>query len=170
MSVNVIFARGKNGEFAMSDGSLPWRQGGVVSDDAKEDMRRFREMTIGNTVVMGFNTFTTMNRFLPERENIVVGRGKSTLFDALKDSCRKEIFVIGGAKLLHETFASGLVDGKIFETVFDCGFNGASVFYKDEIDTDEFELESEEKHGICIFRVFRRKNKNILEKVQKGLE
>lgn len=48
------------------DGELPWR--------IPEDMRHFREVTTGHTVVMGRVTFDSIGRPLPNRTNIVVTR------------------------------------------------------------------------------------------------
>ena len=45
---------------------LPWR--------LAEDMKRFRELTVGHAVIMGRKTWESLPRALPERQNIVVTR------------------------------------------------------------------------------------------------
>jgi dihydrofolate reductase len=48
------------------DGDIPWR--------IPEDMRHFREVTTGSSVVMGRRTYESIGRPLPRRTNIVVTR------------------------------------------------------------------------------------------------
>ncbi len=45
---------------------LPWR--------LADDLRRFRALTVGHTVIMGRKTWESLPRALPERQNIVVTR------------------------------------------------------------------------------------------------
>ena len=45
---------------------LPWR--------LADDMKRFRELTTGHTIIMGRKTWESLPRALPERQNIVVTR------------------------------------------------------------------------------------------------
>ncbi len=87
------------------EGGLPWR--------LPEDMRRFRELTLGHVVVMGRKTWDSLpDRFrpLPGRRNIVVTRNDlwrgdgaeraGSLEDALallEDA--DHVFVIGGGEL-----------------------------------------------------------------------
>ena len=78
------------------------------------DLRRFKALTTGHTVVMGRRTFESLPKgALPNRRNIVLSRqvGASfpgaetfaTLRDALA-SCRQgeQVFVIGGASVYKE--------------------------------------------------------------------
>ena len=46
--------------------TLPWHSGA--------DLRRFKSLTTGNTVIMGRRTYESIGRFLPKRFNIVVSR------------------------------------------------------------------------------------------------
>ena len=72
--LNGIFARGLNGEFSLSDGNLPWKNVPELSEDAKNDMAHFKNMTMGGIVIMGFNTYRTFMKPLPERINVVIDR------------------------------------------------------------------------------------------------
>ena len=72
--LNAIFARGLNGEFSLSDGSLPWKNVPELSEDAKNDMTHFKKVTMGGIVIMGFNTYRTFKKPLPERINVVIDR------------------------------------------------------------------------------------------------
>lgn len=74
-----------------------------------EDMRFFKRMTMGSTVVMGSKTFTSIGRALPGRRNIVLSRqdmlskdvevvhSRQELMNIIRDL--KLVFVIGGASL-----------------------------------------------------------------------
>ena len=84
------------------DGKLPWR--------IPDDLRRFRTLTTGHTVVMGRRTWESLPRALPDRQNIVVTRDPAyrapgaivarTLDDALARAERPPpVFCIGGGEL-----------------------------------------------------------------------
>lgn len=83
------------------------------------DMKRFKALTTGNTVIMGRKTFESLPKgALPNRRNIVLSRGKShfyacetysSLDEALAHCSRDEdIYIIGGATLYEE--AMGVAD------------------------------------------------------------
>jgi dihydrofolate reductase len=100
--MNAIFAVNQFDGFG-SDNTMPWPR-------SSEDLKRFKELTTGHTVVMGAQTWLSdMPKPLPNRRNIVLS---TTLVD---DRCEiypnitsllmsvhqdEEIFVIGGAKIL----------------------------------------------------------------------
>jgi dihydrofolate reductase len=46
------------------DNQLPWR--------LPEDLRRFRSLTLGHSVLMGRRTFESLGRPLPGRRNLVL--------------------------------------------------------------------------------------------------
>lgn len=84
------------------EGALPWR--------IPEDLRRFRALTTGHTVVMGRRTWESLPHPLPGRQNIVVTRDPAyraagaivarTLDDALaRAECPPPVFCIGGGEL-----------------------------------------------------------------------
>jgi dihydrofolate reductase len=61
----MIVAVGLNGIIGNSaTNNIPW--------DIKEDMRHFRNMTSGKTVVMGTNTYNSIGKPLPKRKNILI--------------------------------------------------------------------------------------------------
>jgi dihydrofolate reductase len=61
----LIVAVARNGVIGR-DGAIPWR--------LPEDLRRFRALTTGHSIVMGRRTWQSLPRALPVRENIVVTR------------------------------------------------------------------------------------------------
>lgn len=82
------------------DGKLPWHY--------PEDLKRFKRLTVGGTVIMGRVTFESMGKKpLPGRRNIVITRARfsgvecrSSVEAALAGCAAAEkIFIIGGAQL-----------------------------------------------------------------------
>jgi dihydrofolate reductase len=124
--ISIVVARSRNGAIGR-DGGLPWR--------LPSDLKRFRELTEGHTVVMGRRTFESLPeafRPLPRRRNIVLSRDPSyspvgaevcsNLADALAASL--DCFVIGGGEIytkalpvaerVYATEIDALVDGDVF--------------------------------------------------------
>ncbi len=96
-----------------------------------EDLKRFKELTTGHTVIMGENTYHSIGRPLPNRTNIVVTLNQSLVlpgcfvvysideaFQIAKEKEQEEVFVIGGASIyrqclpLVERLYLTLVEGK----------------------------------------------------------
>lgn len=102
--LSLIVAVAENGVIGREN-DLPWR--------IPEDLRYFKQVTRGKTVVMGRKTYDSIGRPLPDRTNIVVTRNKDfradgvltalSLDDALAQSGDGEILVIGGSSLFAET-------------------------------------------------------------------
>jgi dihydrofolate reductase len=61
----IVAAVAANGVIGDAD-RLPWR--------LPADLRRFRALTTGHTVIMGRRTWASIGRALPDRQNIVVTR------------------------------------------------------------------------------------------------
>lgn len=79
-----------------------------------EDMKRFREITTGHTVVMGRKTYESFpKRPLPDRVNCVISRTQkgiegAEVFGSVEDfleyakEIKDEIFVIGGGEIYRQ--------------------------------------------------------------------
>lgn len=117
------------------DGQLPWH--------IPEDMKRFKELTMGKTVLMGRKTWESLPvkfRPLPQRKNIIITRQEgyivpdgvwiySSIDAALKAHGQEDIMVIGGAEIyrqtinradtLHITHVHQSVDGDAFFPTID---------------------------------------------------
>ena len=103
MSVSMIAAVGKNLELGKNN-DLIWH--------FKEDMKFFKDTTIGHTVVMGRKTFESLPKALPGRKNIVISSNAeyqaqgatvvTSVEEALQIADNEEIFVIGGGKIYAE--------------------------------------------------------------------
>jgi dihydrofolate reductase len=100
VTLGLIWAQSTSGVIGR-DGGIPWR--------LPEDQARFKELTLGHTVVMGRLTWESLPakvRPLPGRRNVVVTRQAdymangadvvTTLDDALTDD---EAWVIGGEQI-----------------------------------------------------------------------
>jgi dihydrofolate reductase len=61
----MIAAVDPNGVIGV-DNRIPWHH--------SADLKRFKRLTVGHTVIMGRNTFESIGRPLPKRKNIVVTR------------------------------------------------------------------------------------------------
>lgn len=88
------------------DNDLPWH--------LPEDLKQFKERTLGHPVIMGRKTYESIGRPLPRRRNILVSRTLteapegtelfSTLEAALEAVAREEeSFIIGGAEIYRQT-------------------------------------------------------------------
>ncbi|GAC1634737.1 MAG: dihydrofolate reductase [Nevskia sp.] len=105
MSERVLIAALSENRAIGRDGQLPWR--------LPEDLKRFKRLTIGKTVLMGRKTWDSLGRPLPERENWVLTRDAAFaaagarvfagLGAALAASAGRELVIIGGAELYRQT-------------------------------------------------------------------
>lgn len=108
MAIIGIVAIAQN--FAIGkDGKLPWHY--------SADLKFFKETTLQNAVVMGFNTWKSIGKPLPKRLNIVLSRSNSLAPQpnvlllrskdevlALAKYLNCDIFIIGGAET-YKNFA-----------------------------------------------------------------
>nr|AIA13797.1 Dihydrofolate reductase [uncultured bacterium] len=119
------------------------------------DLKRFRELTTGHTVVMGRRTFEAiMNRLgkpLPDRTNIVISRtlepGEGyTVVRSLKEAMDNlamdsEAFIIGGATVYEQALP---MTDRLYMTRVDANLPGDTFF--PELDSKEWKLKSDERH------------------------
>jgi dihydrofolate reductase len=146
VKVSLVAAVARGGVIGVA-GGLPWR--------IPEDMRRFRELTMGHPVVMGRRTWDSLPgafRPLPGRRNVVVTRNAdwhgdgaeraSSIDDALRllDG-ELHVFVIGGGQLYAEAIARA--DELLLTEVG--GEHEGDTFFP-AWDRDAFEETSREEH------------------------
>ena len=114
-----------------------------------KDLKRFKELTQGHSVIMGRKTFESLPNLLPNRRNIVVTRNKDyspegiEVFRSIEDAidvCKDDLqpFIIGGGEIYSQTI--NLVD-KIELTRVYKDYQGDAFF--PDIPLDKFELASE---------------------------
>ena len=142
--LSIIVAKSKN-DVIGKDNKLIWR--------IPDDLKRFKNLTTGHTIIMGRKTFESLGKVLPNRFHIVLSRDKSykvdnenvkiindisELDEYIKDL--EEHFVIGGEmiyKLLMDK------SQKLYITQLDKDFDGDTYF--PEIDENEWKVVKEEK-------------------------
>lgn len=104
-NLTLIAAIGKNYELG-KDNDLIWK--------IKEDMLFFKEYTMNKTIIMGSNTFYSLNGLLPNRKHIVISSRNLNLGEyvlvlhSIKELLNylkyfnEEAIVIGDAKIYKE--------------------------------------------------------------------
>ncbi|MGZ4123887.1 MAG: dihydrofolate reductase [Tumebacillaceae bacterium] len=121
------------------DNALPWH--------LPADLKYFRNLTMGHTVVMGRKTFESIGKPLPGRKNVIVTRnphfqaeGCEVIHsvDEIPQDAADEVFVIGGAEIFKALLprAKRLYLTRILES-----FAGDTYF--PELDETEWQLCSE---------------------------
>ncbi len=161
------------------DNKLPWH--------FSEDLKHFKNLTTGSTVIMGRKTFesihhATKGKLLPEREMIVLTRkGKVNLpLDAFqrvfflhsldealdrKNRITENAFIIGGEDLYRQTIDK--VDG-IYLTRIDADYDG-DAFYPEIPDSfDEVDIEALREKDPKIEVVFYQKKQKETEEGSAG--
>ena len=118
------------------------------------DLKHFKEITSGKTVLMGERTFYSLPKHpLPNRRNIVLTDVQGKTFEgaeavySLQDLCAKvqgeeEAFVIGGGMVYRQMMP--LAD-KLYITHIHHSWDDADTFFP-EIKEDEWKLISSEEH------------------------
>lgn len=143
MKINIIAAVARNRAIGYN---------GDMVYFIKEDLRRFRQLTTGHTVIMGRRTFHSLPKgALPNRRNIVLSRTETnfpgcdvytSLNEALKHIAdNEEAFIIGGASLYKEGLA---VANRLYLTEIDAVPPHADVFFP-EYDDGTWLAETKEK-------------------------
>ena len=162
MSIKLICAISKNNVIG-NENELPW--------NISEDLKRFKELTSNNWIVMGRKTFDSIGRPLPNRKNIVLSKNKNLKIDSVEvfntpedviesyknNSDQKDLFIIGGT-YIYELFLEYCE--YLFITYVDKEYLGDAFFPK--INWDEWKLIGEEtkfddKEGVNFnFRDYKR--------------
>jgi len=151
--IAIIVAKSKNNVIG-SNGSIPW--------NVPKDLRYFKELTEGNTVIMGRKTYDSLPKDknpLPNRINIVITRDSnftangcivvSSMEEAiLKVDNRKDTFIIGGGEIYKQ--AIKFVD-KIYITEINGEFDGDTYFPKL---SDKWNLVDAVESGECSFMTY----------------
>ncbi len=104
MNIALVVAVSENGVIG-DRGKIPWH--------FREDLQRFKRLTMGHPIIMGRKTYESIGKPLPGRTNIVLTQNstlttppevlKFTSLDNALDHCRKQnddrVFIIGGSKI-----------------------------------------------------------------------
>ena len=115
------------------------------------DLRHFKQITSGHTVIMGRKTYDSVGKPLPNRRNIIITRQDIIIpgcevvksVDAALELCKgeEEVFIVGGAEIYK--LAMNKTD-RIYLTIIHHSFDADSFF--PEIDYMEWKETAREDH------------------------
>lgn len=124
MRLSIIAALNRDRVIGIG-GNLPWH--------VSEDLRRFKRLTIGHTVLMGRKTYESLGKPLPNRRNVVLTARSipgvetypaiSPALLALQD--QEQVFVIGGGELYAQMLDSA---DALYLTIVDQQVQGDTFF------------------------------------------
>ena len=127
--ISIVVAMSSNRVIGI-DNKLPW--------NLPDDLKRFKNLTINNVVVMGRKTHLSIGKVLPNRLNVILTRN-TTWHNPLGDNCvvcysveevlekfkYRDLFIIGGSEV-YKQFLN--IADKIYLTVIDKDFSGDAYF------------------------------------------
>lgn len=120
------------------------------------DLKRFKALTTGNTIIMGRKTFESLPKgALPNRRNVVLSSHSDVSFPGAEvfpslegalSSCRpdEQVFIIGGASVYNQ--ALPLAD-ELCLTEVDATATQVDVYFP-EVDLAKWQEKSRESHTI----------------------
>lgn len=137
MKISIIVAAATNNVIG-SDGELPWR--------LPEDLKRFKQLTIGKPVIMGRLTYESIGKPLPDRRNIVLSARKGLNIDGCEvvdtpDAAirlaggAEEVMVIGGGGVYSQMLPMA---DRIYMTRINATVDGDTFF--PELDDNEWQV------------------------------
>ena len=142
--LSIIVAKAKNNIIG-KDNSLIWH--------LPEDLKRFKELTTGHTIIMGRKTFESLGRVLPNRkhlvfsqnpdfkvnnENVEVVHSMLQIQEYIENE--EETFVIGGA-MIYNLLMPHVT--KMYVTQINQDFEGDAFFPR--IDAEKWEIIDKQK-------------------------
>ena len=140
MNLSIIVAMSKNRVIG-KDNKMPWH--------LSNDLKNFKKITIGKTIVMGRLTYDSIGKALPERKNIVLSRNlidsNVFIFDNFEEVLNftkdeDEVFIIGGQDIYSQTIDKV---NKLYLTTIDANIEGDKYF--PEIDISKWKKIRSEK-------------------------
>ncbi|RKD68843.1 dihydrofolate reductase [Sinobaca qinghaiensis] len=125
--ISFVAAMDKN-RLIGKDNQLPWH--------LPADLKHFKKVTSGGTIVMGRKTFESIGKPLPNRRNIIVTKNKTFQADGCEviysleevqelGKKEEEFFVIGGAEIFNACLPYA---DKMYLTHIDESFEGDTFF------------------------------------------
>ena len=166
---SLIVAIGKNNEIGKNN-QLLWH--------IPEDLKNFKKITTGKTVIMGRNTYESIGRPLPNRKNIVLTRNPLEMEKKLEEDRKKyenettkldfyddllkviekykksleEIFIIGGEQIYKKSLELGIID-RIYMSYVEFSDAAADAYFP-KVDFEKWVTLSEENYDgwkFCIY-------------------
>ena len=142
--LSIIVCIAKNNAIGLNNGLLY---------HLRADLKHFRELTTGHTVIMGRLTYESLPKgALPDRRNIVLTRKATAfpcteVFASLEEALahcgdKEEVFVIGGASVYSEALP---LARKLHLTIVDDTPSEADTFFP-PIDSSQWQETGREHH------------------------
>ena len=127
MAISLIAALDEN--FAIGrKGQLPWH--------LPDDLKWFKQLTVGKHVLMGYNTAVSIGRALPDRVNMVLSHrheapfpGQITVRSIEEARARADgtgLMVIGGGRVFHDALPMAQ---RLYLTWVSAAVEGADAFF-----------------------------------------
>ena len=143
-SINIIAAIAENNAIGLNGKLLYW---------LPADLRRFKALTTGHTIIMGRKTFDSLPKgALPNRRNIVLSRSKKNFpgaerYASLKDALAgcaadEDVYIIGGASVYAEALP---LANRLCLTEVHATPKEADAFFPD-FNRDEWKVSFREEH------------------------
>ena len=125
--LSIIVAMSSNRVIGVNN-TLPWH--------LSEDLKHFKSLTTGHTIIMGRKTYESIGRPLPNRRNIVISRNMETSYEGAEVAHSiddaffisrndNEVFIIGGSNIYEQALSS--VD-HLYITEIKKSFSGDAYF------------------------------------------
>ena len=145
MTISIIVVIGRNNEIGKGNELLCY---------LPADLKHFKEITSGHTIIMGRKTFDSLPKGpLPNRKNIIVSRNPelkiegATVYSSLDYALLKlideeEVFIIGGAQIYEQALP---IADKLYLTRIHASFPEADTFFP-SIDIRKWREVSRETH------------------------
>ncbi len=166
---SLIVAVGKNNEIGKNN-QLLWH--------IPEDLKNFKKITTGKTVIMGRNTYESIGRALPNRKNIVLSKNPLETEEKFKEDKKKyenettklefsddllkiidkykdfdeEIFIIGGGQIYEKSLELGIIN-RIYMSHVDFSDTDADAYFP-KMDFEKWVTLTEENYDgwkFCIY-------------------
>ena len=147
--ISIIAAVAKNRAIGFENKLIYW---------LPNDLKRFKQLTTGHTIIMGRNTFLSLPKgALPNRRNIVLSRSRkafpgcetyASLDEALKHcAADEEVYIIGGASVYRQ--AMPIADRLCLTEIDDIPEKADTFFppYDDWKEVSREEHDSDERHA-----------------------
>ena len=143
MIVSVVVAIAENNAIG-KDNQLLWH--------LPADLKHFKQITTGHTIIMGRKTYDSIGKPLPNRRNIVITRNKDLQIPGVEVTTNieealalcaatEEVFIIGGAEIYKSTM---YITDRIYLTRVHQPYEADAFFH--EIDFNLWNETDVEKH------------------------
>lgn len=156
--ISIVVAMSKNRVIGI-DNKLPWH--------LPEDLKRFKNLTTNNVVVMGRKTHLSIGKPLPKRLNVILTRN-TKWHNPLGDNCvvcysveevlerfkYRDLFIIGGSEVYKEFLN---IANRIYLTVIDKEFTGDAFFpdLPDDWRVSSIDKRTDEQFDYTFLELFR---------------